>query len=122
MTLALLLVLAAPPADAPKAGVPAMSAAHDPRPLPSFRVAPLQLEPAAGRPVQLRWPVRAQPERSSANPNPTETQLTNRRTGVTCTMRILVPAPVTDPGIMRPIPEGQAQDSIVRKDLSPCVE
>jgi hypothetical protein len=120
MTLALLLVLAAPTADAPKAGVPATSAAHDTRPLPSFRVAPLQLGPAAGRPFQLRWPVRAQPERSSANP--TETQLTNGRTGVTCTMRIL-PASATDPGIGRPIPEGEgSHDPIVRKDLSPCLE
>ncbi len=121
MTLALLLVLAAPTADAAKAGVPATSAAYDPRPLPSFRVAPLQLGPAAARLFQLRWPVRAQPERFPANP--TETQLTNGRTGVTCTMRILVPAPATDPGIVRPIPEGQgSHDPIVRKDLSPCVE
>jgi hypothetical protein len=120
MTLAFLLVLAAPPADAPRAGVRATGTAHEARPLPSFRVAPLQLRPAAARPFRLQLPARAQPERASATP--TETRLTNPSTGVTCTMRILSPAPATDPGIVRPSPEGRGHDPIVRKDLSPCVE
>jgi len=120
MTLALLLILAAPTADGRQAGLAAAGAAQAGRPVRSFQVAPLQLGRAPVRSFALRLPAPAPRERSSANPF--ETQLTNGRTGVTCTMRILVPARATDPGIVRPIPEGQGHDPIVRKDLSPCVE
>lgn len=120
MTLALLLMLAAPTADGFQTGLAAAGAAQGGRPVQSFQVAPLQLGGAPVRSFALRLPAPARPERSSARP--IETQLTNGRTGVTCTMRIVVPARATDPGIVRSIPEGQGHDPIVRKDLSPCLE
>jgi hypothetical protein len=120
MTLALLLILAAPTAVGFQAGLAAADAVQGGRPVRSFHVAPLQLGRAPVRSFALRLPAPAPPERSSVHS--TETQLTNGRTGMTCTMRILVPARATDPGIVRPIPEGRGHDPIVRNDLSPCVE
>lgn len=48
-------------------------------------------------------------------------QLSNRRTGVTCTMRIVQAKPSVDPGIRFGAPE-QHPDPIVRNSVSPCVE
>ncbi len=48
-------------------------------------------------------------------------QLTNRRTGVTCSMRILAVKPVPDPGIFASV-SGPHPDLIVGRGLSPCVE
>ena len=48
------------------------------------------------------------------------TQLTNKRTGVTCTM-LIVQGPEVDPGIHAPR-TGPVPDRIVNKAVSPCVE
>jgi hypothetical protein len=48
-------------------------------------------------------------------------QLTNRRTGVTCTLLIAPVKPLVDPGSVVPTHDHHA-DGIVRNDLSPCVE
>jgi len=111
-----LAALAAPPPDPP----PPEAARQGAPPAPSFRAEPLHLGPPAPRPFQLlpRAPVSV----TAAPARPGETQLRNRRTGVTCTLRIIrVPEPV-DPGM----PIGSAYpaepDPSVRNDLSPCSE
>ena len=48
-------------------------------------------------------------------------QLQNRRTGVTCTMRIIKVQPTLDRGILAPTSAPHI-DPIVRNSLSPCVE
>ena len=124
MGLTLLLTLAGlatPPPDPPSAE----AARQDTRSAPSFRVEPLHPGPPAPRPFQLLpgapSPVTAAPAR------PGETQLHNRRTGVTCTMRIIRVAEPVDPGMpigSPPIgsPHLAEPDASVRNDLSPCSE
>jgi hypothetical protein len=52
-----------------------------------------------------------------------EAQLTNRRTGVTCTMRIVAVESPMDRGVMRMMPPSPDHpDPMVRSTLSPCVE
>ncbi len=48
-------------------------------------------------------------------------QLQNKRTGVTCTMRIIKVPPTFDRGILAPTSAPDI-DPIVRNSLSPCVE
>jgi hypothetical protein len=120
MSLALLLVVAALDpavlADASAAVVP-----YGARSGRSFRVAPLQLVPPPVRPFQLAVPDRGPRVLDSASPLPA--QLTNRRTRVTCTMRVVRVGPSMDPGILadvaRVVPD---RDPIVRNGVAPCVE
>jgi hypothetical protein len=49
------------------------------------------------------------------------TQLQNKRTGVTCTLRILRIDPPVDPGMVATAP-GTMDDPVARNKLSPCVE
>lgn len=53
--------------------------------------------------------------------SPKALQLENRRTGVTCSMRILAVKPVPDGGIIATARDPHL-DPIVRSSLSPCVE
>jgi hypothetical protein len=120
MSLALLLVVAAleTAVQADPSAAVAVSGARSDR---SFRVAPLQLAPLPVRPFQLAVPDRAARAVDSASPS--ETQLTNRRTRVTCTMRVVRAGPSMDPGILGGVagvvPD---RDPIVRNDVVPCVE
>jgi hypothetical protein len=54
----------------------------------------------------------------------TERQLTNRRTGVTCTMRIVPIQEPVDPGAVgdRNIVDARPPDAMVRNDVSPCID
>jgi hypothetical protein len=75
-------------------------------PLPSYSFQPFGLvtpEPSAGKTVTSIL------------------QLQNRRTGTTCTMRIVPAKPNLDPGIFSPA-AGPHPDPIVRNSASPCVE
>jgi hypothetical protein len=73
---------------------------------------------AAG--LGARGTVQAAPQERSADSTGEIEQLTNRRTGVTCTMRILKAEPV-DRGAVVPSPE-QNVDPGIRGSVSPCVE
>ena len=122
MTLTLLVVLAGfatvdqPLTDPREGGSP-----QTVRPAQEFRVAPLQLGRVPVRPLQLRLvlPAPRDPEPS----RPREDQLTSRRTGFTCTMRILRVGPSVDSGIVAKMTPVQPHpDPIVRNDLSPCLQ
>jgi hypothetical protein len=110
MSLALLLVVAAL-----ETAVQADPSAR------SFRVVPLQLGPLPLRPFRLAVPDRGPRVLDSASPP--QTQLTNRRTRVTCTMRVVRAGPSMDPGILGGValivPD---PDPLVRNDVVPCVE
>jgi hypothetical protein len=120
MRLALLLVVAALDtavlADASDAVV-----ADGARPGRGFRVAPLQLGPPPVRPFQLAVPDRLPRVRDPSSPP--QTQLTNRRTRVSCTMRVVRLGPSMDPGILGGESRvGSDPDPIVRNEVAPCVE
>lgn len=52
-----------------------------------------------------------------------EAQLSNGRTGVTCTLRVVPAGTSTDAGMIRSLPQRRSHpDRILRNDLSPCVE
>lgn len=59
--------------------------------------------------------------RSPKGTDPNVTQLQNKRTGVTCTLRILRIDPPVDPGMVATAP-GTLDDRMARNELSPCVE
>jgi hypothetical protein len=127
MTFALLLVLA---------GALATDARHSPeaavetRAMPGAATTSLSGEAFKVAPLVFGSPYRRpafQPFRlAQADPNTSlistgVVQLQNRRTGVTCTMRILELKPSPDLGIFSPA-SGPHPDPIVRSSLSPCVE
>ena len=128
MTLTLLLVLAGLLAtDEPRSGPTlscrsgaqpaAVQAARSEQP---FGIAPLQLgNPGRKGPFQLAKTPRLAVRSKQASPG--MTQLRNRRTGVTCTMRIVRVEPSVDPGILASTMETRT-DPMVRNELSPCVE
>lgn len=93
-----------------------------PQPPDSFAAAAVQ---GAGGPETLQGtaaPAAPKPE-GETRLTSRETQLTSRRTGVTCTMRIVRAGASMDAGILGNRPQGSPKlDSIVRHDLSPCVE
>jgi hypothetical protein len=75
---------------------------------------------AVGRPTPLLIPNPS----ASPSPDPAESgqhQLTNRRTGVTCTLRIVPMRESVDPGAVAGTGGGRP-DPIVRNDVSPCVD
>lgn len=129
MTLTLLLILSALEApDQARLGRQAVGPvqssavpAQADRPSRTFRVEPLQLGPAHVRLFPLGLPTRGVPVLTL--PNPGETQLANRATGVTCTMHIVTTGSSVDRGILAAMPQTQDHlDQLVRNDLSPCVE
>jgi hypothetical protein len=80
----------------------------------------LRKKMAIGRPTPLLIPSPS----ASPSPDPAESgerQLTNRRTGVTCTLRIVSPHGSVDPGAVADTGDGRP-DPIVRNDVSPCVD
>jgi hypothetical protein len=104
------------------AGPPPFTAVS-PLPAPSrsteaFRAEPLSL----GKPVRLLWQlfsfVPASPRIGASSPE--ISPLRNRRTGVTCSMRILAIKPVLDEAMV--VPYETPPDPIVRNASSPCVE
>ena len=120
MSLALLLVVAALETAA-QADASAAVVAYGTRSGRSFRVAPLQLRPPPVRPFQLAVPDRGPRVLDSASPP--QTQLTNRRTRVSCTMRVVRLGPSMDPGILGGVAQVVPDpDPIVRNDVVPCVE
>ena len=120
MSLALLLVVAALE-TAVQADPSAAVAAHGARSGRSFRVAPLQLAPPPVRPFQLAVPDGGLRVLEAASP--AQTQLTNRRTRVTCTMRVVRAGPSMDPGILGGVAQVVPDpDPLVRNDVVPCVE
>lgn len=129
MTLTLLLVLAGLLAtDEPRSG-PTLSCGSGAQPAAAvqaarseqpFGMAPLQLgNPSRMGPFQLAKAPRLAVRSKQASPG--MTQLQNRRTGVTCTMRIVRVEASVDPGILASTMETRA-NPMVRNELSPCVE
>jgi len=129
MTLTVLLILAvfaasdeAPPRAAAAAKDEATAAtvpAASPTRTESFFEA-VRKKIAVARPTPLLIPSPS----ASPSPDPVESgerQLTNRRTGVTCTLRIVPKLPSVDRGAVAETAEGHP-DSIVRNDASPCVD
>ncbi len=120
MSLALLLVVAALDAAGP-ADAPLLAETQGARSRSSFRVAPLQLSVTPFKPFQLVAPAPSPRARESTSPAPT--QLTNPRTRVTCTLRVVRAGSAMDPGILG----GMAlathdSERIVRNDVVPCAE
>ncbi len=120
MGLMLLLTLAvlAQPSPAPVA--PGGSRPNA-RPAPSLDVEPLQLEAPVLRLRPLLPRASGSGSITGASAGPGETQLRNRRTGVTCTLRI-VRVPALDAGILFTVPGAVEPHPSVRNDLSPCSE
>jgi hypothetical protein len=128
MILSLLLVLSglletgsqatARPGDSPAAL--AASAAQEDRSEPAPKVAPLQPRRRSS-PLFPSLPKLLTPARSPNGTAPRETQLQNKRTGVTCTLRILRIDPPVDKDMVATAPERGA-DHMARNELSPCVE
>lgn len=116
MALTLLLILAAFAAGRTEAGI-AGTGPQGSRSTQVVRAAPVQPDPAEAE-RRLARQVRA--ARRQAALLGRETQLRNRRTGVTCTLRILRIGPSMDPGIAGGT--GDLVDSIVNNGVSPCVE
>jgi len=106
-TLLLLLAVSAP---SPAAGTPEFA--------PSTGHEPLKLWNALN--TRLPW-LRLVPAQSQGVERNESLQLENRRTGVTCSMRILAVKPVPDAGIIASVSRPQS-DPMVRSSLSPCVE
>jgi len=128
MTLTVLLILAGfaasdeAPARATTAAkkdeTPPATIATTPRRTDTFFEA-VRKKIAVARPTPLLIPSPS----PSPSPEPGERQLTNPRTGVTCTMRIVSAQGSVDPGAVAG--NGTAEgfpDSIVRNDVSPCVD
>lgn len=73
------------------------------------------------------WPairvesVQAAPQERAADPAGEMPQLTNPRTGVTCTLRILKAEPL-DKGAVLPAPETSVDPDIRGRGVSPCVD
>lgn len=123
MRLAFLLALAAAPmTDQHPTDARAAAAIQATRPSQNFQAAPLQLGLAPIAPFQPGVSVQAPPS-LVASPPVRETQLRNRRTGVTCTLRVIRAGASMDPGILVPPFRGAREaDPIVRNDVAPCVE
>ena len=85
--------------------------------LQGFTSEPLVLWKAGTR---VRQWLSAGPAQAFAT-SPKVPQLTNQRTGVTCSMRILEVKPVPDGEMVAPA-AGPHPDPIVRNSHSPCVE
>ena len=81
------------------------------------------VQAAASRPSRVigAAPVQAVPQERAADTAGEMPQLTNPRTGVTCTMRILKAEPV-DKGAVIPAPETSVDPEIRGRGVSPCVD
>jgi hypothetical protein len=90
-----------------------------PQPSGSFQVVPLTLGSQTRLPPFQAFTI---PKVSASVGVPTGVvrQLENKRTGVTCTMRIVQANPTFDLGILAPS-SGPHPDPIVRNSISPCV-
>ena len=85
-----------------------------------FQVAPLVLANTLGVVPFQPFVLNQEPPGASSTGDQIG-QLQNRRTGVTCTMRIIKVQPTFDRGILAPN-SAPHPDPIVRNSVSPCVE
>ncbi len=87
-------------------------------------LATVEVRAAASRPSRVIGvaPVQAAPQERAADRAAGEMpQLTNPRTGVTCTLRILKAEPM-DKGAVMPAPETSVDTEIRGRGVSPCVD
>jgi hypothetical protein len=104
-----------------RSGTPLPTAERTARPDQAFRVVPLQLAPTPLKSFQLSALAQRAPVLTKSSP--AETQLHSSRTGVTCTIRIILVSPSMDPGILQKASDGQTPiDPIVQNEHSPCLE